>query len=90
MARPLLDIGVWSKVPPVARFCEHPDGVGYRAACMHLPTPEFLWAVGIALFVWFLPDMIVLATDAFAFLYLTYHGRRHEFPEVRRRAANSR
>ncbi|KAK8133601.1 hypothetical protein PG984_005613 [Apiospora sp. TS-2023a] len=73
-----LDIGVWSKVPAVAHFCENAEKVRGRGyvACLYLPTPEFLWTVGIALFVWFLPDLIWWTTDAVAFVCLSYRRLR--------------
>lgn len=70
-----LTLGVWAQVPAVAHFCD--NAKSYRAVlCMNLPTREFIWAVGIGLFVWFLPDAITLGCEAFVFVYTMYRGRR--------------
>lgn len=73
-----LDIGIWTKVPAVARFCDHAEkarGHGY-VACLYLPTSELLWAVGVASLVWFLPNMIWWATDVYAFACRAHCSRR--------------
>ncbi|KAK7990613.1 hypothetical protein PG990_014893 [Apiospora arundinis] len=71
-------MGIWSKIPAVGQFCEDPEGWA-RIACVNLVPPPFVLAAKIALFVWFLPDLMILTTNALAFVYLKYRRFRHGY-----------
>ncbi|KAI1870410.1 uncharacterized protein JN550_005338 [Neoarthrinium moseri] len=56
----------------LAGLCENPTGYG-AIACDNLPTCEFYWAVAVALFLWYAPDVLIWACDTYVHLSRRSH-----------------